>query len=186
MQLEVRDEEARTQHPTVSASLATPSIRNQFGFGGFGYGMTSNPGLTLPPPAYNRRPSVPLPPPNSSSDFFPFVRYSLSQAQALDISAIAFPSAVHAADETFIPDQQFLSSAINRGHQVGELQVLNVPWGAIARCWDYERGCVWGAVSNQGEYDLKLTTPKKPMRIGRRAEQMKYQLHSTKHHLHTH
>ena len=93
----VRDEEAsnsRSQHPTSSANLAMPipmpSFHNPFGFGGFGYGMTSNSGLSLPPSAYNRRPSsVPLPLPNSSSDFFLFAGYSPS---ALDMSAIALPS----------------------------------------------------------------------------------------------
>ena len=99
----VREEEtsnSRTQHPsmsTSSADLAMPipmsSFHNPFGLGGFGYGMTSNSGLTLPPSAYNRRPSsVPLPLHNGSSDFFSFGEYSHPPAQALDMSTIALPS----------------------------------------------------------------------------------------------
>ena len=96
----VREEESsnsRSQHPSIntSSNLAMPipvsSFSNPFGLGGFGY--ASNSGLTLPPSAYNRRPSsVPLPPHNSSSEFFPFDDFSHSPPQVLDLSAIALPS----------------------------------------------------------------------------------------------
>jgi len=96
----VREEEtsnSRTQHPSSTSNLAMPipmsSFHNPFGMGGFGYGMTSNSGMDLPPSAYIRRPSsVPLPPHNNSSDFFPFDEYSQQPAQALDMSAITLPS----------------------------------------------------------------------------------------------
>ena len=98
----VREEESsnsRTQHPSSSTNLAMPipmnSFNNPFGMGApsFGYGMNSNSGLALPASAYHRRPSsVPLPPHNSSSDFFPFDEYPHSSGQALDMSAITLPS----------------------------------------------------------------------------------------------
>ena len=108
----VREEESsnsRIVHhhhqPSSSTNLAMPipmsSFHNPFGLGGFGYSNSSS--LSLPPSAYIRRPSsVPLPPHNSSSDFFSFDEYShhtqqqqqqqQQQLQALDLSAITLPS----------------------------------------------------------------------------------------------